>query len=82
MRSSTVLSVSVTRSEAVVWCQRRFDVEVLHLGMISQFFFVSTVVGLAEVILGPAFFASPTRKSCISWRLGSGILSVEDRLGN
>lgn len=38
-----------------------------------QFFFVSIVDGLAEVIMSPAFLASSIRKSWISWRLGSAI---------
>ena len=39
-----------------------------------QFFFVSTVLGFADVIMSPAFKAISKRKSWISWRFGSAIL--------
>lgn len=40
----------------------------------DEFFFVSTVLGLAEVIISPAFWAMVMRKSWISCRFGSSIL--------
>lgn len=41
-----------------------------------QFTFVSTVAGLAEMIIPPAFWAKPMRKSWISSRLGSVIFAL------
>ena len=40
----------------------------------EEFFFVSTVLGFAEVIISPAFWAMLRRKSWISCRFGSSIL--------
>ena len=39
----------------------------------EEFFFVSTVVGLADVIISPALLAIVRRKSWISWRFGSSM---------
>ena len=42
-------------------------------GVDLQFFLVSIVEGLAEVIMPPAFWAREIRKSWISWSLGSAM---------
>jgi hypothetical protein len=50
----------------------------LDLGRYLQFFFVSTVDGVAEVIMWPAFLARSMRKSWISCRFGSSIVAAFD----
>ena len=50
-----------------------FNVKIRGLGNV-QFFFVSTVDGLADTIIRPAFLATSRRVSWISFRFGSPIL--------
>lgn len=76
--SSTALSVSVTRSDADDFCIS--SSWLLYVGRCVQFFFVSTVDGVAEVIIWPAFLARSTRKSWISCRFGSSIVAAFDTL--
>ncbi len=72
--SSTALSVSVTRSDAEN--PSISSSPLLYVGRCLQFFFVSTVDGVAEVIMCPAFLARSMRKSWISCRFGSSIVAV------
>ena len=78
--SSTALSVSVTRSDANNPFVNSF--RMLYVERCLQFFFVSTVDGLAEVIIWPAFLARSTRKSWISCRFGSSIVAAFDSREN
>ncbi len=64
--ASTALSVSVTRSEASYGVNELTLQSVRRGTRFLQFFFVSIVDGLAEVIMSPAFLANSTRKSWIS----------------
>jgi len=75
--SSTALSVSVTRSDA--GNPSISSSPLLYVGRCLQFFFVSTVDGVAEVIMWPAFLARSMRKSWISCRFGSSIVAAFDR---
>ena len=80
MSASTALSVSVTRSDAVVGGFVRYVWEREGFGCLGkqkekdlQFFLVSVdpIEGRAEVISWPACFARVMRKSWISWRSGA-----------
>ena len=86
--SSTALSVSVTKSDAMFLDSDQpiirqepasgqgMDLRESKFSRTGnvQFFFVSTVEGLADTIICPAFLATPRRTSWISFRFGSPIL--------
>lgn len=86
--ASTALSVSVTRSAATTYQpdhMRKHQMRLVAQSALRtlysggvQFFFVSepSVCGVADMIILPAWWATLTKRSCISVRLISDMLSV------